>query len=29
MITDSIENIGKYAPSFPALSEVQKAIETA
>ena len=29
MIIDSIENIGKYALSFPALSEVQKAIETA
>ncbi len=29
MIIDSIENIGKYAPSFPVLSEVQKAIETA
>lgn len=29
MIIDSIENIGKYTASFPALSEVEKALETA
>ena len=29
MIIDSIENIGKYALSFPALSEVKKELETA